>query len=293
MTSRAKSDDQRMASRIASLAAGRLHSPAMFARLSGKRALVTGASRGLGVTIARTLGREGVSLVLVARDRTKLDAVARELSGPGKEVRTLVADVSVPGDRDRLAAEAGAIDILINNAAVSTTRALTDQSEAEIRAQVETNLIAPIELTRKLLPGMLERRRGVVVNVSSMASKGPVPYNTVYSATKHGLNGFSSSLRLELHDSGVHVGVVCPGFVSEAGMWADSGMAAPAVMAEVSPEAVARAVLKVIRGAREVLVTPGPVRPMLALRDLVPSIEGPLVRALGIAKVFAERAGRR
>jgi short-subunit dehydrogenase len=262
----------------------------MFDQLKGRRALVTGGSRGLGVYIARSLAREGVDLVLVARDSAKLDAVAKECRALGADVQLIGADVCRAEDRRRILDEAGDLDILVNNAGVETTQRLVDQSEDAVRSQIETNLVAPIELTRQVLPRMLERGRGVVVNVSSMSGKGATPYNSVYAATKHGLVGLSSSLDMELHGTGVHVGVVCPGFVADAGMWADTGQTAPAAMREVRPERVADAVLAVIRGRVEVLVTPSPMRPLLALRALAPSIEGPMLRALGIAKVLARRA---
>jgi short-subunit dehydrogenase len=262
----------------------------MFDDLKDKRALVTGASRGIGAQIARGLAERGVKLVLTARDLAKLESVARECAALGVEVRTLAADVSRAEDRERMLAEAGELEILINNAGVEHTRSLTDQSEADVRGQIETNLFAPIDLTRRALPAMLARRSGVIVNISSMSGKGATPFNAVYAATKHGLNGFSSSLGVELHGSGVHVGVVCPGFVSEAGMWANTGLSAPRTMREVSPERVVRAVLRVIRGESEVLVTPGPMRPLLALRELMPGVEGRMLRAMGIVRVLAARA---
>lgn len=261
----------------------------MFENLKGKRALLTGASRGLGVYIACELAKEGVELVLAARDTARLDAVATECRQLGATVSVLGADVSRAADRARLVSEAGDLDILVNNAGIEIPKALTDLSEEEVRAQIDTNLVAPIELTRAVLRGMLARKSGVVVNVSSMAGKGATPFNTVYAATKHGLNGFTASLRAEIHGSGVHVGVVCPGFVSEAGMWAKTGMAAPAAMREVSPEQVVQGVMRVLRGAPEVLVTPGPMRPLLALRELLPGIEGRMLRAMGISRVLAAR----
>jgi short-subunit dehydrogenase len=264
----------------------------MFDQLKGTRALVTGASRGLGVYIARGLAKEGIELLLVARDENKLSSVAEECRALGVTVRVLGADVCRAEERQRLVQQAGDLDILVNNAGIEITRSLVDQSEDDVRRQIETNLVAPIELTRLFLPGMIARGRGVVVNVSSMSGKGATPYNSVYAATKHGLNGLSSSLDAELHGTGVHVGVVCPSFVAEAGMWADTGQTAPAAMKEVPPERVAKAVIRVIRGDAEVLVTPTPVRPLLALRALAPSIEGPLMRAMGITKVLAARANR-
>jgi short-subunit dehydrogenase len=137
---------------------------------------------------------------------------------------------------------------------------------------------------------MIARGSGVVVNVSSMSGKTAAPYNSVYAATKHGLNGFTSSLAAELAGSGVHVGVVCPSFVADAGMWADLELKTPTVMREVSLDQVAAAVLRVIRGEREVLVTPMPVRPLLALRELFPALESRVFRAAGITRTLAARA---
>lgn len=263
----------------------------MAENLKGKRALVTGASRGIGVYIARAFAKEGIELVLAARDTAKLDAVAAECRGLGAIVSVLGADVSRAADRLRLLAEAGDIDILVNNAAVEFPKALTSQTDEEVRAQIETNLVAPIELTRAALPAMLSRKSGTIVNVSSLSGKGATPFNSVYAATKHGLNGFTTSVRCEIRGSGVHVGVVCPGFVSESGMWVKSQLAAPAAMREVSPDQVVRGVMRVLHGAPEVLVAPGPLRPLLALRELVPGLEDRMQRAMGITKVLAARAG--
>lgn len=264
----------------------------MTKSLSGKRALLTGASRGLGVYIARALAGEGAELVLAARDVDKLDATARECAALGARVTRLAADVRDAGDRARLVRDAGELDVVVNNAGVETTLRLVDQSEAEVRAQIETNLLAPIELTRAVLPAMIARGGGAIVNVSSMSGKGATPFNSVYAATKYGLNGFTASVAVELHGTGVHVGVVCPGFVAESGMWASTGVAAPAAMREVRPERVARAVLEVIDGKGQVLVTRAPIRPLLALRELVPGLEGSLLRRLGIVRALAERAER-
>lgn len=262
----------------------------MFEKLEGTRALLTGASRGLGAHIARGLAKEGCTLVLSARDAGKLDTVAASCRALGAEVVVVGADVCRAEDRARLLEAAGDIDFLINNAGVEITRRLVDQSEGDVRTQIETNLVAPIELTRLVLPAMIARGRGAVINVSSMSGKASTPFNSIYAATKHGLNGLSSSLDIELHGTGVHVGVVCPSFVAEAGMWADTGLAAPAFLREVQPERVVEGVLRAIRGQTEVLVTPGPMRPLLALRALMPGVEGRLLRWMGVAKVLAARA---
>jgi short-subunit dehydrogenase len=251
-------------------------------------ALLTGASRGLGEVIARRLAAAGWDLVLVARDAAKLAEVAASCA-PARVV-CIGADVTVPADRARLLSEAGPIDALINNAGVEVTLPLVDHSEADVAVTLETNLHAPIALTRLALPPMLARGRGAIVHVSSMSGKGPTPWNAVYAASKHGLVGFTSSLQVELHGTGVHVGVVCPGFVSGQGMWASTGVKAPLALREVTPEQVADAVLAALAGAPEVLVTSGPIRPLLALQELFPSIRGPVMRRLGIVAALRERA---
>lgn len=257
--------------------------------LRQRKILLTGASRGLGTYIARDLAERGAQLILSARNEAKLGETARACEALGATVRVVAADLMNADDRARLIDAAGEPDILINNAGVEYTRRLLDQSDAQVHAQLELNLAAPIDLSRRVLPAMLARGHGTIVNVASMSGKGATPYNTVYAATKYGLTGFSSSLRIELLGTGVHVAVVCPGFVA-AGMWGRTGLRAPLALREVEPEKVARAVIKAIGGGREVLVTAGPVRPLLALRELFPAIEAPMLRSTGILRTLRSRA---
>lgn len=257
--------------------------------LKGKTALVTGASRGIGVHIARALAERGCHLVLSARRAESLAELARECEGRGVTARVVAADVSRAEDRERLVREAGDVDVLVNNAGVELAVDFVRQSRADIANQLDVNLAAPLDLTALALPAMLARKSGVIVNVSSMSGKSPTPYNAVYAASKFGLNGFTSSLAIELEGSGVHVGVVCPSFVSE-GMWKERGTKAPLLMPEVSPEKVVDGVLRVIRGARQVLVTPGPIRPMLAFGELFPSLVPVVMRSMGILKAMQARA---
>lgn len=260
--------------------------------LRGAVVVVTGASRGLGEVIAKRLAAAGCRLALVARDARKL-AVVREAC-PGSVA--ISADVTRPDDRERLLGEAeralGPIDGLVNNAGIEITEGVLHQSDAEVEATLATNLVAPIALTRLVLPGMLARRRGAIANVSSMSGKGATPYNSIYAAAKHGLNGFTASVAIELAGSGVHVGVVCPGFVSGAGMWAGTGLRAPWVLREVTPDAVAEGVVQVLGGASEVLVTSGPIRPLLAFQELFPALKAPLMERLGITAALRARAAR-
>jgi short-subunit dehydrogenase len=262
----------------------------MIQDIRGRRTLVTGASRGLGAHIAKMLAARGAELVLSARDASMLEEMARACEREGAKVQTIAADLARADDRARLIDEAGELDILINNAGIEVTVAFTEQTPADIEAQLAINLAAPLDLTARVLPQMIERKRGVIVNLSSMSGKSPTPYNSVYTATKHALCGFSMTLGIELRGTGVHVGTVCPSFVADAGMWADHGVKAPKLMREVRPERVSKAVLKVIGGAQEVLVTPGPVRPLLALGQLFPSATRRFLSLLGVTPVLAQRA---
>lgn len=191
--------------------------------LRGAHALVTGGSRGIGPRIARALLGRGATVTIAARTRGDLELIRHRLGSD--RVRAVTADVTNPGDRTRLIEEAGQVDVLVNNAAIEDVRPLAEQEGPVIAAIVATNLEAPIQLARLALPGMLERRRGHVVNMSSIAGKAAVPYNATYAATKHGLNGFTYSLRSELRGTGVGASVVLPGYVEEVGLfsrWTDT-----------------------------------------------------------------------
>ena len=108
----------------------------------------------------------------------------------------------------------------------------------------------------------------------------------MYSATKFALQGFTESMQFELEATGVHMGTVCPGFVAEAGMWANRGEKAPRLVSAVSPQKVADGVLKVIAGSLEVLVTPAPFRPLLALNQMFPGLQRPLMKRMGVARAM-------
>jgi short-subunit dehydrogenase len=263
------------------------------ADLKGKVVLLTGASGGIGGAIARAMAMEKAILILAGRNRENLTRIAEAVTAAGGRAVLAAGDVCNDIDREAMIAIAeaeGPIEVLINNAGVEIPVAILDQTSAEIHQQLRVNMLAPILLTRQVLPKMLNRSRGIVVMVSSMAGKSPTPYDSVYSATKFGLNGFTASLRFELSGSGVHLGTVCPGFVSDAGMWAATGMKAPALFPEVSMAKVVAGVWKVLAGKEEVIVAPGPVRPMLALAELFPSAQAPVMRLLGVEDTMKKRA---
>jgi short-subunit dehydrogenase len=219
--------------------------------LEGRTALLTGASSGLGPVIARRLHREGIALVLTARRRPELNALARELVGS----RVLTADLSRRAELERLVAAAGEVDILVANAGVPASGPLRDITVDGIDTALDVNLRAPIVLSRLLLAGMLRRGRGHILLMASMAGQVPGPNSSIYSSTKFALRGFGHSLRGELRGTGVGVSIVSPSYVREAGLFAESGGSAPGLT--VSAGQVADACLRAIRDDRaEVTVAP-------------------------------------
>ncbi len=158
---------------------------------------------------------------------------------------------------------------------------------------IEVNLVSAMLLTRALLPGMLERKRGHIVNIASGAGKVGVPFAVAYAASKHGLVGFTNSLRCEFEKSPVSFSVVCPALVSETGMyarWEVRGAKAPKIVGRASPAKVADVVVACIRKNRsEVLVNTPPVRPLVVLANIAPGLTPRLMRTLGYSRMF-ERA---
>lgn len=265
--------------------------------LREKNAIVTGASRGLGVYIAKAMAQEGMNLALAARSAEALEETRRICEAAGVRAIAVACDVTSQDDLRRLVAAAerefGTVDVLVNNAGIELTESFVHLSIDQLDELLRVNLNAPIWLTKMVLPSMLARRSGAIVNVSSLAGKAPVPYNAIYAASKAGLIGLTESLGLELHGTGVTVGVVCPGFVADAGMWAKheaDGAKAPPLTRAVTPQKVAAGVLRAIRGAPEVIVAAGPMRPLLAFGEMAPGMKRGMVRRMGITRVFAEVA---
>lgn len=243
----------------------------------GQTALVTGASRGLGVEIARRLAQQGLDLVLAARSADALDAVAAELrANTGRQVRTCVVDMADPASLAQLAQSAGAIDVLVNNAGVEGAASYDERDAEEIADTIAVNLSGPMLLTRALLPQMLARGRGHVVNIASLAGLIAVPFNEPYSATKFGLIGFTRALRMTARASGWPVGfsVVCPGFIDGAGMFEalkqDFGITSEG-MGTAALDDIGRAVVEAIeRDLPDVIVAAGDPRQMAVMSIVQP-----------------------
>jgi uncharacterized protein len=266
--------------------------------LRGKACIVTGASRGLGVHIAEHIARKGGDLSLAARSEEDLEKTAERVRKQGVKVVTVPTDVNkkldLKGLVRRTLAEFGRIDVLVNNAGIESVSYFHKQSLNSIESILKTNVISLELLTRLVLPEMVERKRGHVVNIASMAGKTAVPYNTVYSSSKHAVIGFSLSLREELKGYGVGVSVVCPTFVSDAGMYAsNSDQNAPKAATLVSPDDVAVAVTGAIEKNRaEASVTRGISKFVDVAHAISPTATARLQEATGLTGYLRKVARR-
>jgi short-subunit dehydrogenase len=223
--------------------------------LAGRTALLTGATGGLGRAIAKALAARGATLALSARKAEALESLAAELPGEGH--RTLPADLAEPGAAEQLAAAAGEVDVLVANAGLPGAGWLSDFTPEQVSRALRVNLEAPMLMAQALFPAMLERGSGHLVFVSSLSGKAASPRSSVYNATKFGLRGFALGLRADLGPKGIGVSLVSPGFIRDAGMFADAGAKPPPGMGTGTPEQVGAAVVKAVeRDKVEVTVAP-------------------------------------
>lgn len=225
----------------------------------GSRVLITGASRGIGSALAAEFAAAGASVVLVGRDVAALDEVAGRVRGvvweadlaDVEQVRGLVAGVE---------AATGPLDVLVNNAAVEVAGAFVDQSATTIEAAYQVNLLAPVQLCRQVLPGMLARGRGHIVSISSLAAFSAFPGLAIYGSAKAGLTQFTTGLRADLRGGPVCTTIVELGPIATA-MLARSKEYAPTgdsfarlyrlgLIADVHPDVVATAVVEAVRTGR-------------------------------------------
>ncbi|GAA1258999.1 SDR family oxidoreductase [Kitasatospora nipponensis] len=224
-------------------------------------ALVTGASSGLGVEFARQLAARGHDLVLVARSRDRLEALAERLRAEHSvAAHVLVQDLAEPEAAGRigrwLAEQRLDVDLLVNNAGFGTCGRFEENDADRDREQLMVNVVAPVDLAHQVLPGMLARGGGAVVNVASTAAFQPAPYFSVYGASKTFVLGFSLALRQEYRRRGVRVMAVCPGPV-ETGFFEVIGTRRAAVTGRMAdPAVVVRTVLRALDRDRA-YVTPG------------------------------------
>ncbi|HXP28776.1 MAG TPA: SDR family NAD(P)-dependent oxidoreductase [Solirubrobacteraceae bacterium] len=254
--------------------------------ISGSTVLLTGATGGIGHAIARTLSERGADLIITGRRVELLEPLAAEL-----DARALAVDLADRAAVEQLARDAGEVDILVANAALPASGTLESFSIEELDRALDVNLRAPLVLAHELLPAMLERRRGHVVFMSSLAGKATSPGTALYSASKFGLRGFAGSLRADLHGSGVGVSTVLPGFIRDAGMFADADVELPAGVGTRTPQDVADGVVKAIAQNRgEVEVAPLQLRASTIFANLAPELAQRVARKVGSEQVARDMA---
>lgn len=263
---------------------------------SNQTVLLTGASGGLGTYIARALAVYGLNQALVAFPGKDLPPLQRELENSGINAFYLVADLRIREERRRVVEEVrkqfGATDILINNAGVEFTAPYHALSEDEISSVLQVNLEAPMQLSRMVIPEMLERGLGHIVNMASLAGKSAPAFQEPYAATKSGLIAFTMSLRETYLGSGVSASAICPGFV-EAGIYArikrKSGCSAPVLLGTSPPEKVGKAVVRAIqKDIPQIIINRYPVRPLLSLSEISPRLGASITRAIGASRFFKQ-----
>lgn len=186
--------------------------------LAGKTSLITGASRGIGFAIARKLGELGTRVSICSRDRGKLEQAAAELKKAGIDAFAMSADVTRPEDIDAFVRQTetslGPIDVAVNNAGVGLFGPAHEASEADWDGVLDTNLKSVFLMTKAIAPGMMKRRSGHIINISSLAGKNAFAGGGIYCASKWGLLGFTQCVAEDLRSYGIRVSAVCPGSVA-------------------------------------------------------------------------------
>ena len=263
--------------------------------LKGKTALVTGASRGIGPHLASAVARRGMNLVLTGRSGPELEAVAADQRKHSVRVLTVVADLLDDDARTLLIGaterEFGGVDVLVNNAGGDPLRQFDEMSIEENESIIKLNLFAPIALSHLVLPGMLKRGRGHIVNISAMAGRVGFPYTEAYAAAKDGLIGFSRVLRTDYRARGVSASVLILGAIAGAGQGQRTmdqmRMPKSSFMAPVG--LVAKALLQAIdKDKAEIVVQPGPGRMLRAVMDFYPGLGPWMNNQMGVNRTLRE-----
>lgn len=267
--------------------------------IKGTTALVTGAAGGLGTAISRRLAAEGARVVLSGRDEAALGELLAQLPGDGHAVVT--ADLAQPGEAvallERVVAAVGPVDLVVNNAGIELSAVYHHLEAAQVELMIALNLTAPMLLTHAVIPGMLERGRGHVVQISSIGGVVSTACCEPYAATKGGLLRFNDSLRATYADAPIGFSAVCPGFTTGGGMYSrmeSEGVKSNTVLGTTTVEKVAEAVVDAVLHDRpRLLVNSRPLAPVAAVAVLAPRLAERLVERTGGNGVFRRVAAAR
>jgi len=244
---------------------------------SGLGALVTGASSGIGRVLAGRLATRGARVALVARREEDLQKLAEEIQRAGGAALALPCDV---GDREaaeaccaKALAEFGSVDLLVNNAGYGHHRTFLEWDVEDMERMMRVNYLGSLYFTKALLPQMVERRRGWLVFVSSVAGKLAPPEESAYAASKFAMVGLAQSLSLEVEDAGVHVLTVCPGVIRTPFFDQEALERMPPASKKrmVEPEGLVDAMLEALARGRHEITHPGGIAPAYAIQALAPT----------------------
>lgn len=257
-------------------------------RLQDRRALITGASSGIGRELAIELAHHGTDVILVARRADRLAEVASEVTKLGRRAITVVGDITDAAVRHQALAiaqqELGGLDLLINNAGVAAHGRFAEADPARLRPIMELNFFAPVELIREAIPLLRTGREPLIVNVGSILGERGVPHKSEYSASKFALHGFSEALRPELNRLGIDVLLVAPG-PTESGhfevLLEDKGALPWAEPARMPACEVARQIVSAIVSGRQFLVTGRKSRLWLLLSRVAPRLVDRILKRYG------------
>ena len=257
---------------------------------AGKRVLLTGAAGGLGPVTGQAVLDRGATLAVTAMSQAELDAGTAGLRPGDRVVRLAPGSLTDAAFRADLVTEAagllGGVDILINNAGIEAIGHLDRTTQGVIDESVLVNLAAVMDLTRLVLPGMLARGAGHIVNMASLAGVGTPPYLSVYAGTKAGVIGFTRAIRAEFRDRGVSASAICPGFVRGGGMYQRKQdrmpVREPWLLGTTTRQRVAATVIRAVeRDLPEPIVNGGPTRVVAALVNAWPGLAGTVSRVAG------------
>ncbi|HBY09467.1 MAG TPA: hypothetical protein DEH22_17420 [Chloroflexi bacterium] len=243
--------------------------------------LITGASSGIGAATARLFAAEGYRVILAARREDQLDALATEIRATGGEALVVPTDLTRLEQIEALVSQSlahfGQIDVLLNNAGLGRLNWLEKlELEKDIDFQIQVNLTGLIQTTQMVLPNMIARKQGHIINMGSIAGLIGTPTYSVYAASKFGLRGFTEALRREVGIHGIRVSGIYPGgvateFGQKAGIKRKTGISTPKSL-KLSAEDVAQTVLRVVRKPRRAVIIPGLMRPTVWLNVLFPGL---------------------
>jgi short-subunit dehydrogenase len=265
----------------------------------GLRILITGASTGIGRALAERLAADGARLLLAARSRDRLEELAQTLRQRGADAVAVPADVAAAADRTRLLDAArerfGGLDVLINNAGISSFGHFADSTEEILRQIMEVNFFAPAELTRSALPLLRQGRQPAVVNIASMCGRRAMPAWTEYSASKYALCGLTEALRGEFARFGVDVLLVLPGLTAsdfQRNMLRNEGRMNIDFASGMTPAQTADGIARALRRNRTETVLGGEARWMLRFNRFFPRWLDRLI-ARRVRKLYAQEVGVR